>query len=339
VLRQGAGMRPLAFVVMVVLALAGCSDPAATDATATPEATRLPTTTATAVRGATPAAPPAATASPTGRTALPTATHTATSTATATPSPTPTATSAPPTATPQATPQPTATDAPAPDTTRAPVIVIDPGHEQTSGGALGLEYLYTLQTALLTKAALEEAGYTVYLTREDNQTSLLHDPGLMPDNAATMDPGYSQGYAHTSRALQLEPDLYLSLHYNAAGSAAVAGLTVYYCAFGGEQNQRLAELVRDELVVALAEVGYTPPYAAAAEDGTIGKSYGHLATLGNVYSAPFAFEGNRLVGVPAVLTEPLFMTNPTELALVEDPRTHDAFARAYVRAIDAYFGR
>ena len=40
-----------------------------------------------------------------------------------------------------------------------------------------------------------------------------------------------------------------------------------------------------------------------------------------------------------VLTEPLYETNPTERALIEDPVTHDALAQAYVRAADRYFGR
>lgn len=219
------------------------------------------------------------------------------------------------------------------------MIVIDPGHDATSGGALGVEYRDVMRTALATRAALEAAGYIVYLTRADDATILYGDPALMPENAASMEQGYNQGYAHTTRALQYAPDLYLSLHYNGSDNPSVAGLTIYYCDNGGAQNGSLAELVRSELVKALGEVGYTPPYANTAEDGTIGKTYGHLATLGNVYSAPYAFVTNRLPGIPAVLTEPLFETNPTERALIQDDATHQAFARAYVRAIDRYFGR
>ena len=93
------------------------------------------------------------------------------------------------------------------------------------------------------------------------------------------------------------------------------------------------------VLAALRSRGYEPPYANATEDGTIGKTYGHLATLGNVYSAPFAFEGNRLASVPSVLVEPLFETNPTERALIQDDATIAAFAQAYVRAANRYFGR
>jgi N-acetylmuramoyl-L-alanine amidase len=218
-------------------------------------------------------------------------------------------------------------------------IVLDPGHDATSGGALGTEYREVMRTALATRSVLEAAGYAVFLTRPDNETLLYGDPALMPGNMATMEHGYSQGYAHTTRALQLDPDLYISLHYNGSSSPSAAGMTIYYCDYGGEQNRRLAGLVRDEMLVAFRSVGYEPPYARIAEDGEIGKAYGHLATLGNVYSAPFAFQGNRLGDVPAVLTEPLFMTNPTELALLQSDQTHHAFALAYLRAIDRYYGR
>jgi N-acetylmuramoyl-L-alanine amidase len=222
---------------------------------------------------------------------------------------------------------------------QSPVIVLDPGHDATSGGALGVEYLDVMRTARYTRDALELAGYTVYLTRPDDETILYGDAALMPSNAGGMELGYNQGYAHTTRALAFGPDLYISLHYNGAGDADAAGMTIYYCDHGGGQNAALAVAVRDELLSALRSLGYEPPYANATEDGAIGKSYGHLATLGNVYSAPFAFEGNRLAGIPAVLTEPLFETNPTERALIEADATHRAFAQAYVRAVDRYFGR
>ncbi|HUG16392.1 MAG TPA: N-acetylmuramoyl-L-alanine amidase [Thermomicrobiales bacterium] len=221
----------------------------------------------------------------------------------------------------------------------SPRVVLDPGHDANSGGALGTEYREVLRTALATRTVLEAAGYAVFLTRPDNDTLLYGDPALMPGNQATMEHGYNQGYAHTTRALQFQPDLYISLHYNGSSSSAAAGMTIYYCDYGGDQNQRLAGFVRDELLSAFRSIGYEPPYARVAEDGEIGKAYGHLATLGNVYSDPFAFEGNRLAGVPAVLVEPLFMTNAAELALLQSDATHHAFALAYLRAIDRYFGR
>ena len=125
---------------------------------------------------------------------------------------------------------------------------------------MGVEYLDVMRTALITRDALEAAGYTVYLTRPDNDTILYGDPSLMPDNADSMDLSYNQGYAHTTKALQYAPDLLLSIHYNGFDDPDVAGATVYYCDNGGPQNATLAGLMRDELAGAFAEIGYDPPY-------------------------------------------------------------------------------
>lgn len=221
---------------------------------------------------------------------------------------------------------------------RGKVIVLDPGHDRTTGGAMGIEYRDTLRTALAIQAKLEAAGYTVALTRPDDATVLMGDAALAPPDAAADDAGYVEGYIHASKILALKPDLAISIHYNAAPSGPGGGSTTYYCDRGGPQNARLAGLVQREVAAALTDRGYTPPSSAAAEDGGIGKVYGHLATLGNVNDPSGRWVANRMVGLPIVLTEALFETNPTERALIADDATLDRLADGYLRAIDAYFG-
>jgi N-acetylmuramoyl-L-alanine amidase len=221
---------------------------------------------------------------------------------------------------------------------RAKVIVLDPGHDRTTGGALGTEYRDTLRTALALKPLLEARGYTVYLTRPDNETVLVNDPALLPANPAGFDPGYLEGYAHATRILALQPDLAISIHYNGSTSPAAAGSTTYYSEQGGAQNRRLATLVQNEIAAALRDRGYTPPYSRIDLDTTIGKTYGGLATLGAVASTPGSQTSvNRLIGLPIVLTEALFETNATERALIADDATIARLAEGYARAIDAYF--
>lgn len=313
---------PTATIVAVAATATATSAPTATQPTATIAPPATATATATATRNPSP---------------TPTATATASPSATATPEPTstphPTAASHP-TSTPHPTVTPTMTQ-----TNDAPVIVLDAGHDPTTGGALGVEEEDTLRTALATRDLLVAAGYDVRLTRPDAETVVLDRTDLRPWNADAMELSYVQGYVHASASIALGADLLISLHYNGSGDPSVAGMTIYYCDAGGEQNARFAVLVRDALVRALASVGYAPPYATTAEDGAIGKAYGHLATLGNTYDAPFVFAGNRLVGVPAVLTEPLFETNPDERALLTQQSTHDALARGYLEAVNAWFGR
>jgi N-acetylmuramoyl-L-alanine amidase len=218
------------------------------------------------------------------------------------------------------------------------VIVLDPGHDRTTGGAQGIEYRDTLRTALASAAALEARGYTVLLTRPDNTTVLVNDPALLPANPTVYNADYREGYAHASKILTLQPDLAISIHYNAAPSGPGGGSTTYYCDLGGPQNARLASILQREIAAALRDRGYTPPYSQATEDAGIGKTYGHLATLGNVNDPAGQQLRNRMVGLPIVLTEALFETNPTERALLADDATIARLAEAYARAVDAYFG-
>jgi len=163
------------------------------------------------------------------------------------------------------------------------------------------------------------------------------DPALLPAEPVRYDAGYLEGYAHASQILALKPDLAISIHYNAVASGPGGGSETFYCDFGGPQSLRLATLLQAEIALALKDRGYTPPYSRVSEDGGIGKTYGHLATLGNVNDPAGRAIGNRLAGLPIVLTEALFETNPTERALIVDGTTIARLAEGYVRAVDAYF--
>lgn len=218
------------------------------------------------------------------------------------------------------------------------VIVLDPGHDRITAGSMGIEYRDTMRTALALKAVLEARGYTVRLTRPDNETVLVNDPALLPANPAGFDAGYLEGYAHATRILALKPDLAISIHYNGSTNPQAAGSTTYYSEKGGPQNQRLATLIQREIGTALRDRGYTPPYSRIDLDTTIGKTYGGLATLGSVASTPGSQTSvNRMIGLPIVLTEALFETNPAERALIADDATIARLAEGYARAIDAYF--
>lgn len=307
--------RVLLVVLFAAVLTAGCggSSPSTPEpGGTTAPAPRLPTATATATLPApallptrTPAPPPPATATPT----------------------------APATATVSPHPSPTLAE---PD---APVIVLDPGHDASWPGALGIEYQVVVRSAHVARAALEAAGYRVFLTREDPEALIRADPTLAPANAAEMHPGYSHAYAHASKALQFDPDLVIVLHFNGHPDPAVGGVEVYYCERGGEQNLRLAEITREELVAALRTIGYEPPSSKVQEDIVVARGGRHFPSLGNVYDAPAEFRGNRFAGIPTVLTEPLYMTNATERALIEDDATMQALAEAYVRIVDRWFGR
>ena len=317
-------MHVLPCVLMLVI-LAGCGGNP--EAEREPQAIHTPT-----ISSPQPTSEPAPALTPTE--ALPQVRATVTSTAIAQ-RPTPTETQTPPTATP---PLLTETSVPGPEE-QPLVIVLDPGHDRSTPGALGIEYQYVLRTAFVAKAALEAAGYEVHLTREDNDFVFSEHLELLPPNAGEMHPGYGAAYAHASKALQFEPDLVLLLHYNGHPNPGVRGVEIYYCEMGGPQNLELAGILSDELVLALRSIGYDTPSTRIAEDLSVARGNRHFPSLGNVYDPPQNWVESRYDGIPVVLTEPLYMTNALERPLLDLDSTHRAIADAYVRAIDRYFGR
>lgn len=225
-------------------------------------------------------------------------------------------------ATPTASPIPTATSTSLP----GKLIALDPGHDRLTGGAEGREWRHTWETAAALRDILLARGYQVEMTRPTLETTF---PGANQGS-------YQEGFLHGSAILALKPDLAIAIHYNGGGSAAQRWTETFWCArgqaAGADQNQRLAQLVHAELLAALRGVGYSPIDHGANEDNTIGKPYGHLATLGNVTDG-----SNRMVGLPAILTEALFETNPTEAALIARADVRAALAEGYARAVDAFF--
>jgi len=96
-------------------------------------------------------------------------------------------------------------------TKQPPLIVIDPGHGGMDRGAScgGLhEKLPVLKTALLAKKYLEQKGYRVRMTRQNDKFIPLAERAAI---------------ANKSRCR-----LFVSIHYNAAKSKAAKGIEVYY---------------------------------------------------------------------------------------------------------------
>lgn len=338
-----SGVRQRRHWVLISLVVLSCSlltvacrggDDAPDIAASTPaSAPELPAVTATATTVRSVTASPTQVASPaTATTVEPTSTSRPTEQAQAT---------TPATAVPPVPPATADVPSSTPDNEGAsgPVIVLDPGHDHTTPGALGIEYQVVLHAANIAKEALEAAGYQVYLTRSDNQMSFFDDPSLLPPNAADMHPGYGRAYAHASKALQFDPDMVIVLHFNGHPNPDVGGIEVYYCEMGGPQNLELAYIMRNELLSALRSIGYEPPATRVAEDLGVARGNRHFPSLGNVYTSDNVFVENRYAGIPVVLTEPLYMTNADEYALIQDDATHVAIADAYVRAANAWFGR
>ncbi|MGH9273145.1 MAG: N-acetylmuramoyl-L-alanine amidase family protein [Acidimicrobiales bacterium] len=190
-------------------------------------------------------------------------------------------------------------------------VVLDPGHGGDEPGAVGpagaREKDVNLAVALETKRELEAQGATVVLTRTGDYRITLASRAAI--------------------AQALHPTVFLSIHHNAEPDEhrATPGAETYH-QIASADSKRLSGLVYEEVVRAFSafDIDWVADRDAGAkyrlrDDG--GDYYGIL---------------NRTAGVPAVLSEAAFISNPPEEALLVDPAFQAVEAGAFTQAIIRY---
>jgi N-acetylmuramoyl-L-alanine amidase len=111
------------------------------------------------------------------------------------------------------------------------------------------------------------------------------------------------------RANEVDGDLFISVHLNAHTRTSAEGTSTYY--FGGSRaGEALADKIQDELV----DLGLNDCRSHA-------RSYTIL----------------KETRMPAVIIEPVFISNPSEAAQLEDPHFLTRIAAAVARALESYF--
>lgn len=124
---------------------------------------------------------------------------------------------------------------------RQNVIVVDAGHGGSDPGMIGVDQLeekgINLAISMKLKERLEELGYEVFLTREDDQ-------GLYDENSE------NKKAQDMSRRIELmkekEPVLVVSIHQNSFQDPQVRGPQVFYYE-GSEEGRRLAGFIQNSL--------------------------------------------------------------------------------------------
>lgn len=237
--------------------------------------------------------------------------------------------------------QAVATVTPPAPVVRKHIIALDPGHGgdeigasmQLSGGRVVLEKDANLQIALRAARLLRDAGYTVVLTR-DSDTRVNVPPRDLNGNGQIDVDDDLQARADIANAAGAE--LLISIHNNGSNDPGRGGTEVYYCgdAPAGGQGKLLAQLLSQQLGAHLQASGYATTNRGAIDDAVLGKPYGHLFMLGK--QTPRVARPPRM---PAALVENLYVSNPTEAALLTQDRTLDALAAAIRDAVVAYMER
>ena len=204
----------------------------------------------------------------------------------------------------------------------APVdVALDPGHSRADIGAVGgglREYQLTLDLAERVRARLEADRLSVRLTREDDlplsdYTNPLATEQIQAEQQARL------AAAGPSR-------IYVSLHFN-GGPSSLRGTETYFNperAPDAGADYALAASLQANVVAALrAELGYPAVDRGVKSDLAAGKPYGHFFGLRGL--------------APSALVENLFLSNPSDAALLRDEVTLDALGDGCAQGILGYF--
>lgn len=190
------------------------------------------------------------------------------------------------------------------------VIVVDPGHGGTAddddyrvGPGGEREEWINLRVALLLRDMLEERGARVWMTRTEDVPVALADRALM--------------------AVENEADAFVSVHHNATADPGVNFPIVYFHGNASENGASvlLARAMADRINQYLFD-GRSP--VSVVSDHTLFPSNG-TGVLRHSY------------GIPGVIVEASFFTNPEEEERLRDPEYNRLEAEAYVMALEDFF--
>ena len=192
------------------------------------------------------------------------------------------------------------------------LVVLDPGHGGVEPGAVGpgglQERHLNLATSNFAKAHLEANGVPVVLTRSGDYRITLA--------------------ARAKIVKAIKPKAFVSIHYNAEpdGPRSGPGAETYYQTKGDSAaaSKRLAGLIYEEVVKALAV--YTDVSWVADTDA--GAKY-RTSSSGDDYYGII----RQTQGIPGVLAELGFVSNPSEEALFTTPEGQKVAGEAVANGI------
>ena len=218
---------------------------------------------------------------------------------------------------------------------RKKIIVIDPGHGGRDPGAVayGLkEKDVNLRFAKTLKRILERDGrFKVYLTRNSDRFVSL--------------------YRRTLFAIKKRADLFISIHCNASPSRRGYGTYVYTLNLRGARSKlaRMVEQRENRVVIDYVKVSANPYVNRIVADLAISNTMTHglifakhlkkhlrkTVRFRDIDSANFAVL--KTPGIPSVLIETAYITNPREARLLRSRKFIEKFSRSVYKAIVDYF--
>ncbi|WP_457643910.1 N-acetylmuramoyl-L-alanine amidase [Persephonella sp.] len=215
------------------------------------------------------------------------------------------------------------------------IIVIDPGHGGKDPGAIanGLrEKDVNLKIAKKLKQILQkDPRFEVYLTRERDRFVRLYD--------------------RTVFAVKKKADLFISIHCNSSPSRSESGTYIYTLNLRGARSKlaRLVEQRENKAVIDYVRVSTNPLVNRIVADLAIsttmteGRNFAmylkkylkDVTDFRDIDSANFAVL--KTPGIPSVLIEVLYLTDPYDARLLKSEKFIESFSYSVYNAIVDYF--
>ncbi len=190
------------------------------------------------------------------------------------------------------------------------VVIIDAGHGGVDPGKVGSQGAHekdlNLKIAQKLRYFIEESGGVAILTR-------CRDEGLYTDQSDTLREKKNEDLRNRRKLIQeSNGDIFVSIHLNSFSASKYYGAQTFYLT-GDEESKVLAEFVQDELREVLnrgnrRQIKATDSYFILKENG-----------------------------IPSILVEGGFLSNPEEEQLLNDEEYQNRIAWAIYIGIMKYF--
>ena len=221
---------------------------------------------------------------------------------------------------------------------------IDPGGVgETESGATIYEEDETLPVELATAKLLEGKGFTVVVSRTDNQLVGKPQSGDVSDGILTVQGDHDDVATRDVCANDAKANLLLGIYFDAGGSPDNAGCVTGYDAARpfAAQNLQFATLVQNDVLTAMNAQGWAIPSLGVTNDTELGgpalstaaADYSHLLLLGPAVPGWFDTPSE----MPGALIEPLFITDPFEGSIADSASGQQVIAGGLAQAVEQYF--
>jgi N-acetylmuramoyl-L-alanine amidase len=223
-------------------------------------------------------------------------------------------------------------------------VFIDPGHGGLDPGVVGgtsdgqvMEKDATLAVANRLSDRLRADGYRVVLARTTDSSVLKLGAADSVGGAMTDDAVHRDLLARIACANAASAALLISIHFDGFSDPSVGGTETFYDAQRPFElsSKRLATDLQAALVSGLGSSDrgvWTDDQTAAPSLTAAGSNYGHLMELGPMAAGWV----NTPSQMPGALVEPLFVTDPAEAAVLNDPAGQARIAKALEAGVLKY---